>query len=111
MRQAVLTLSVLAIISFAFSTAVALGIAATIAPADPAPDAVIPAVIDGAISQCPAMPDGATPRCPAFEGAGPSVQTVIDAARRAGCPAFSRDIQEAVDTTTRDRSTDPLTRS
>jgi hypothetical protein len=111
MRQAITTLSVLAVVSFAFSTAVALTIASTIPSAAAASDPVTPAVNDATAPQCPASPQGAPPQCPALKDGGPSLQTVVEAARRAGCPAFSRDVREAVVTTTRSVPDDLPSRS
>lgn len=85
MLRAIATLSVLAVVSFAFSSAVALMIATHASPADAAPINVVPAV-GGA---CPAMPDGTAPQCPALRGDHPSMADVAEAARQAGCPAFS----------------------
>jgi hypothetical protein len=91
MLRALATLSVLAVISFTFSSAVALMIATHASPAEAAPMGVAPAV-GGA---CPAMPDGVAPQCPALRGNHPSTADVVEAARRAGCPAF-RDAHRSV---------------
>jgi hypothetical protein len=91
MLRALATLSVLAVISFTFSSAVALMIATHAFPADAAPVGVVPAVG----GTCPAMPDGAEPQCPALRGERPSTADVVEAARRAGCPAF-RDAHRSV---------------
>lgn len=85
MLRAIATLSVLAVISFAFSSAIALMIATHASPAGAAPNGVVPAVG----GTCPAMPDATAPQCPALRGDRPSMADVAEAARRAGCPAFS----------------------
>ncbi len=87
MLRAFATLSVLAVVSFAFSAAVALMIAAHASPADAAPAQIVPAIDEGPGTSCPALP-GADPRCPALRGDDASVTDVVEAARRAGCPAF-----------------------
>jgi len=89
MLRAVATLSVLAAASFAFSSAVAFMIATHASPVEAAPMQVLPAVQQESGVTCPALPEGAAPRCPALRGGHPSTADVVEAARRAGCPAFS----------------------
>ena len=89
MKQALVTVSVLAIVSFGFSTAVALAIASHARPAEAAPASVLPAVGGQPGLQCPATPRGSSPQCPALRGSEPSMAEVVEAAKRAGCPAFT----------------------
>ena len=89
MLRALATLSVLALISFAFSSAVALMIATHASPADAAPIDAVPAIGGQNGATCPALPEGTVPTCPALRGDGSPMTEVIEAARRAGCPAFS----------------------
>jgi len=89
MLRALATLSVLAVVSFAFSSAVAFVIATHAAPVDAAPADLLPAVDDRPGMTCPALPHGTTPQCPGLRGDRPSMADIAEAARRAGCPAFS----------------------